>query len=145
MTGRRTVLLALASLLACGASRPPAPAPAAAAPAAPALADREWELLALGADAPPASDRPVTIRFDSGSRRAAGSSGCNRYSAAYTFRGDGELTFGPGASTRMACPEGMELERAFLDMLPKVTGYEIVDGTLVLRGADGPLARFRSP
>jgi len=110
-------------------------------PDGPAFADRDWELVVLGLDTRPPSGRPVTMRFDSGSRRAAGSAGCNRYSAAYTLRGEG-LTFGPAAATRMACPDGMEFEGTFFGMLTQVTAYEVTGSALVLRGADGPLARF---
>jgi heat shock protein HslJ len=144
---RVAVLVALVSMLACGGgTRPPAPvAPTPVAASAPAIADRDWELLALGADTPPPAGRPVTMRFDAGSRRAAGSAGCNRYSVAYAFRGEG-LTFGPAAVTKMACLEGMEFESSFLAMLPLVTRYELPDAnTLVLSGLDGPVARFRAP
>jgi len=143
---RAAVVVALISVLACGGgTRPPAPvAPAVAAAPAPAITDRDWELLVLGADIPPPSGRPVTMRFDAGSRRAAGSAGCNRYSVAYAFRGDG-LTFGPAAVTKMACLDGMEFESSFLAMLPQVMRYELPDAnTLVLRGSDGPVARFRA-
>ena len=146
MPARTIALLALVSMVGCGATPPPAPPPAAAAPAAPlapAFADREWELVVLGLDTRPPSGRPVTMRFDSGSRRAAGSAGCNRYSAAYTLRGEG-LTFGPAAATKMACPDGMEFESAFFGMLTQVMAYEATGSTLVLRGADGPLARFEA-
>jgi len=140
------VVVALVSVVACGGgTRPPAPvAPAVAATPAPAITDRDWELLVLGVDTPPPAGRPVTMRFDAGSRRAAGSAGCNRYSVAYAFRGDG-LTFGPAAVTKMACLEAMEFEGSFFAMLPQVTRYEVPDAnTLVLRGLDGPLARFRA-
>ena len=149
MRGRALALLALVSVLGCGGTQPPSPPPATAAPAAPAapavpaFADREWELVVLGPDTPPPSGRSVTMLFDSGSRRAAGSAGCNRYSAAYTLRGE-VLTFGPAAATRMACPDGMEFEGSFFGMLTQVTAYEVTGSTLVLRGADGPLARFEA-
>jgi len=146
MDTRAALLMALVSAVACGGgTRPPAPvAPAATAAPAPAITDRDWELLELGGYAPPAG-RPVTMRFDAGSRRAAGSAGCNRYSIAYAFRGDG-LTFGPAAVTKMACLDGMEIESSFLAMLPQVTRYELPDAnTLVLSGLNGPLARFRAP
>ena len=145
MRGRALAFLALVSMLGCGATQPPAPPAAAApvAPAVPAFADREWELVVLGPDVPPPPGRVVTMLFDSGSRRAAGSAGCNRYSAAYTLRGEG-LTFGPTAATKMACPDGMEFESSFFGMLGQVTAYEVTGSTLVLRGADGPLARFEA-
>ena len=49
-----------------------------------------------------------------------GSSGCNRFTGAYNQEG-GELSLGPLASTRMACPpEVMEREQQFLAMLGNV-------------------------
>jgi len=140
--GQTVALLALVSALGCGGTRPPSPpAPAAAAPVARDFVDRDWDLVVLAPDTRPPAGRPVTMRFDSGSRRAAGWAGCNRYSAAYTRRGDG-LTFGLAAATKMACPDGMAFESAFFGMLTQVTACEVTGSTLVLRGADGPLAHF---
>jgi putative lipoprotein len=134
----RGALLLAVSLLACG-TRTPSPAP-------PPIADRDWELVALGQDTNPrgAGGRPVTLRLDAAGGRASGFAGCNRYGAGYTLDGD-RLTFGAPISTRMACAEGMQLESAFLAMLPSVTTYEATGSTLVLRGAGGPLARLRTP
>ncbi len=139
MIPRGVPLLVLVSLLACGGTRSPSPA-------SPAVADRDWELVALAQDANPrgAGGRPVTLRLDAAGGRASGFAGCNRYSAGYTLDGD-RLTFGPAMSTKMACAEGMQLESAFLAMLPAVATYEVTGSTLVLRGAGGPLARLRTP
>lgn len=133
--------LALLAALACG--RTPAPSPTATPPR---ITDRDWELVALGPNTTPrgADGRPVTLRLDAATGRAAGFAGCNRFSAGYALKGD-RLTFQPPISTRMACAEGMELESAFLATLPSLTTYQATDSTLVLSGPDGPRARFRAP
>ena len=75
--------------------------------------------------------------------RAPGFAGCNRYSAPYTIAGD-SLGFGPAISTKMACAEGDSLERAYLAIIPDVTGYQATDSTLTLTGSSGALAVFRA-
>ena len=67
----------------------------------------------------------------------AGSSGCNRFTGAYNQKGD-ELTMGPLASTRMACPpEVMEREQQFLTMLGNVRYAEAEDLKLTLKDGNG--------
>lgn len=56
-----------------------------------------------------------------------GSGGCNNFFGSFTQNGR-SITFGPLASTRMACPQPiMEAERAFLSMLEQV---RTVDATV---------------
>lgn len=87
--------------------------------------------------------REAHLFFDEGPpQRALGSTGCNRLAASYSLRGSG-LKFGPMATTKMACLEGMELEQAFLAALQAVDGWRIVDRRLVLLDTSGaPLAEF---
>lgn len=138
------VLAAFSPLLStCG----PRSAADQAPPAATVSLDgREWILFGLGERTDPlgAGGRPATIQFDPTSSRAAGFAGCNRYSAGYTLTGD-SLKFGPAMSTKMACADGDELERGYLAMLRVVTTYQLSDSTLILKGADAPVALFRAP
>ncbi len=68
---------------------------------------------------------------------AGGSSGCNTYSGSYQAT-DTDLTFGPLASTMMACAEDiMNQEAAFLSFLAATTNYEIQGNYLLLKDADG--------
>jgi heat shock protein HslJ len=80
MRPRGVLLLVLQSLLACGGRRGPSPA----------IADRDWELVALGQDTNTrgAGGRPVTLRLDAVGGRASGLAGCNRYGTGYTLDGD---------------------------------------------------------
>lgn len=86
----------------------------------------EWRVTRLdGADVPEAA--AITLGFD-GQGRVSGRAGCNRYSARYTLTTE-TLGFGPGALTRMACPEPqMAIEREFLAMLSRVTRFDIGEG-----------------
>jgi heat shock protein HslJ len=117
----------------------PAPTPVTAA----AFLDREWALVQLGDNSAPMGNggKPVTLTLQSADNRAFGNAGCNRYSGPYTLAGD-QLTFGPAISTKMACNEGMDVENAFLAMLPSVKSYTATDTSLTLVGDSGPLARF---
>lgn len=77
----------------------------------------------------------VTLAFADGN--AAGSGGCNRYSAPYTVDGQNGLTFGPAVSTKMACEgPGSEVEQAYFAVLTSVAGFETAPGTLTLWDAD---------
>ncbi|MDZ7666172.1 MAG: META domain-containing protein [Desulfotignum sp.] len=49
----------------------------------------------------------------------------------------GQLRFGPMVSTRMACPDGMDVERQFLETLAQVERYRIFGSFLeFLNGSD---------
>jgi heat shock protein HslJ len=73
----------------------------------------------------------ITARFEDGA--IAGSSGCNRYRAAYGVEGD-RIHLGSGMGTRKACtdPHGvMEQEHHFLSLFESAATYEITDGTVL--------------
>jgi hypothetical protein len=57
-------------------------------------------------------------------------------------RAGNSLRFGPAVATKMACADGDELERRYLEALPVVTTYDATDRALTLKGPGGPLARF---
>jgi heat shock protein HslJ len=73
---------------------------------------------------------PITLNFSTqgGQRRANGFSGCNRFTGTYDLT-DGKLSFGPLASTRMACAPGpgSALEQPFLAGLTSIdkTGVQM--------------------
>ncbi|MCC5975657.1 MAG: META domain-containing protein [Rubellimicrobium sp.] len=100
------------------------------------LAGSEWQVTMIGADPVPA-DAEVTMLFEA-EGRVSGSSGCNRFFGGFALTGEG-LGFDPNmAGTMMACEDAtMELERAFLESLPLVTGFDIgTDGGLLLLSGD---------
>ena len=91
---------------------------------------------------------PLTVEFDE-TNRVFGSSGCNRYTGAYSHDPvTGALTVTPLGVTRRACvdPALMAQERRLLDALQRATRAEARDGgvTLGAAGADIVLRRRAS-
>jgi heat shock protein HslJ len=84
----------------------------------------------VGAAAASASGAPITLNFSTqgGQRKTNGFSGCNRFTGTYDLT-DGKLSFGPLASTRMACAPGpgSALEQPFLQGLADIekTGVQM--------------------
>ena len=102
------------------------------------LEDTHWRLIILG-DAPLTGP---TMILDAKERRVSGSGGCNRLTGSYELDGD-RLTFGAIASTRMACPQGMDTEQAFHEAMGRVSGWRIEGQHLELfDAADVRVARF---
>ena len=67
---------------------------------------------------------------------------CNRGTGSYTSESPGQLTFGPVATTRMACPEG-SLQDTFLAQFEWVRSYVFRNGNLYLATmADGSIIEF---
>ena len=76
--------------------------------------------------------------------RAGGAGGCNGIMGKYELDGD-RLRFPGMAATRMACKNGMDTEKAFLDALNRVTNWKITGHTLELLDGDGRVvAEFES-
>jgi len=90
----------------------------------PDLVGTEWVLGDLPGQV--LADIRPTISF-SGDGTVSGNAGCNTFSGTYTVDGS-NLTFGPLASTKIAC-EGAKgtLETAFLGAIQATTTYEITD------------------
>jgi heat shock protein HslJ len=86
----------------------------------------------------------ATLSFDGG--RAAGTDGCNRFTAPYSAS-RGALKFdGSPASTMMACPPGiMEQARAFMTSLGATRGYRLAGDQLQLLGPDGAVVASLAP
>jgi heat shock protein HslJ len=137
-------LLLVTACLALAACHPAA-AGAAAGPASSAsLTGREWRLVEL--EGRPAGvgagERPATLRLEEG--RASGFAGCNGFGGGY--RADGSrLTFSTLAATRMACDQGMQLERDYLAALEATRSFRLTPRGLELLGGSGVLARFAAP
>jgi heat shock protein HslJ len=131
-------LLGLAACYAASGTAEPGSAPAASA------TGREWRLVELGGrpTAMGAGGRAATLRLDDG--RASGFAGCNSFSGGYEMAGS-RLVFSPLASTRMACAEGMELEREYLAALEATRSFRMTTQGLELLGERGVLARFAAP
>lgn len=110
------------------------------------LENTYWKLNRLGETPVTAVDnqREAHLVLHAEEARVAGSGGCNRLMGSYDLEGEA-LSFGRLATTMMACPAGMQTERAFLDALEEVAAWEVDGKTLTLSDADGePLARFEA-
>jgi len=79
----------------------------------------------------------VVASIDFASGQVSGSSGCNTFGGTYTVDGDA-LSFGPLASTQMACdaPKGL-VESLVLERLGQVAGYSVTATELLLTDANG--------
>jgi putative lipoprotein len=108
-----------------------------------------WRLTHLGTEAVVHAGLGVqaaSINFDAETGRFTGSGGCNRINGPYKLSGQ-SLTFGTGASTKMACVTGMDTEAAFLKALADTRSWRIRDTVLELLDTKGAvvarLARTR--
>ena len=110
------------------------------------LENTHWKLIRLG-DQPilVSAGRPeIHVRLVREGRRVQGFAGCNRLVGGYELGGQ-DLRFVGLATTRMACPEGMEQEQAFLKALEATARWNILSKHLELYGSGGELlARFES-
>jgi heat shock protein HslJ len=99
------------------------------------LAGTSWMLTQQDGQ-PVSSGVTITAGFGADGN-VSGSGGCNNYNGAYTVEG-GSITFGPLASTMMACPEPqMGAETAYLGALEKVNTWMVEGTTLTLGGPGG--------
>jgi putative lipoprotein len=116
----------------------------------PSLGGGTWVLQTLAGEpaSPGAGGKPVDIQFTAGEQRAAGFSGCNRYTGSYVregVAGEGSpLKFGPMAGTMMACEDGGELEQNYLQILNRVTAFRLDGDILSLLAGSEVLATFKS-
>jgi heat shock protein HslJ len=106
------------------------------------LEGRTWTLTAFNDGQNLVSvQRDTKLYADFKDGNISGSGGCNNYNGPFTQDGNNlYLSFGPIASTRMACrePAGvMEQESAYLAALSKVARYNINGNRLTLFDADG--------
>ncbi len=137
------------SLMADGGIYEFEPATSEQSPATAPLENTHWKLTelegrpVLSTPRQPGQAEPHLILNPVG-RRASGSGGCNRFSGNYQLKGD-RLSLGPMTATLMACPEGMETERAFFDALGRVSRWMITGQRLKLLDAAGKvIARFEA-
>lgn len=116
----------------------------------PPLEGTVWVLATLAGEPAPAGagGKTVDIQFSDDEKRAAGFSGCNRYTGSYALEGLSQhgspLQLGPMAGTRMACPDGAELERDYLQALGRVNAFRLEGDTLSLLAGPEVLATFRA-
>ena len=81
-----------------------------------------------------------TINFKENPEEINGNTSCNGFSCKLTIDGNKMTIAEPGPMTMRYCEGGGE--KVFLDMLKKVTAYEIKENTLTMLQDDLPLMRF---
>ena len=108
-----------------------------------ALFGAPWTLVELDGKppAPGNGGRAPTLELTRDGNRATGFSGCNRMTGSFQLAGD-SLTFSRMAMTRMACPQGMDVERDYAAALEATRRYRIERDTLQLLGERGVRARL---
>lgn len=106
------------------------------------LTDTYWRIDALlGEDLPFVEGRREPhIVFGSGEQSGVSATvGCNMMRGSFEAV-DGKITFGPMASTMMACPPPLDgMERSLAAALGATAAYEIEGETLVLKDAGGEI------
>ena len=90
------------------------------------LLGKQWQLLELDgkAVAEKVNGRMPFLQFDAESGRYQASGGCNGVGGEYTLEKDNGITFGPGMSTMMACPD-MSVEQGLRGLFEKANTYTI--------------------
>jgi heat shock protein HslJ len=106
------------------------------------LTGTEWTIVEL-AGAPvtskPGPREPHLSFLANG--KVAGADGCNRVTGSYKATPPNGVTFGPAASTRMACPGVEDVGARLASALQGTSHWSLVEGRLQLLGATGkPLA-----
>ncbi len=76
--------------------------------------------------------QPPFFTLNADTNQVSGFAGCNRFHGTYLFKGE-IFIFNKIASTRMACPKGTSVERAFFEALDSTESFEIQDDTLYLK------------
>ncbi|MET8831829.1 META domain-containing protein [Streptomyces sp. NPDC004610] len=103
----------------------------------------KWTVTALGATGPDgtSSSLPVAtaphLTFDEKAETVSGSLGCNQVNAEATA-GDGTLTLGVAATTRMMCDASlMDTEKSLLRLFDSTVDYRLDHRTLTLTSENG--------
>jgi len=78
------------------------------------------------------TDVVPTINFDAENMRVTGNSGCNNYNAPFELNG-GQLKVEKMALTRRGCPNGMEGERKYVQLVSGMSDIEIEGDRLILK------------
>jgi putative lipoprotein len=119
-----------------GGSRNTAPSSSATDDAG--LTDTTWRLVEINGQAatPGAGANDLTLTLGSDESQVSGFSGCNQFAGSFTLEGD-QLSFGPLASTRKMCADGMEQEAQYQEALAKVGRFELNEGALSLFDGEG--------
>lgn len=102
-----------------------------------------WSLAQLEGDKVKTTGTWPTIHFDENGK-LSGNGSCNQFSGSYILGGEGYIQFGVLAATKKMCPESMDLENTYFNMLSKAVSYSVEIDLLYLKNAEGAvLAVFK--
>ncbi|MFI5136057.1 MAG: META domain-containing protein [Chitinophagales bacterium] len=101
------------------------------------LSQNDWQLFSLNTQQVSIvqGGKIPQLSFDTQNMRVSGNGGCNSLSGSFKL-GKENLSFGPLATTRMACP-GDNIETNFLSALSKTEKFSMYNGKLVLNDSSG--------
>ena len=129
------LVLVASAFAACGGDEGSSSDPGTQDPAA--LEGQSWiltQMLSAGGQTQ-ILDVGVSAEFDG--TTISGNAGCNSYHASYEASGN-EISFGPVAGTKMACPEAeMSTEARYLQLLEGVATFETSGRSMSMSDADG--------
>ena len=112
------------------------------------LVNMYWKLTALNGKPVLAAanqrEPSLTLQAAGMHVRATGSGGCNRFSGSYELNGK-NLRIDTLAATMMACPEGGDIEKEYLETLPRTRAWKVIGQHLELFDEQGTTpARFEA-
>jgi heat shock protein HslJ len=107
------------------------------------LLNSYWKLVEIGGEpvVTPEGMKDAHLILSGVESRAHGNAGCNNFFGQFEINDD-SLKFSAIGSTRMACPQAMDTEYAFLQALSATTKFRIRGLFLELYAEDELLARF---
>ena len=114
--------------------------------AGPGLEETQWRLkkIADQAEVSGKGQKKPYLKLEAKGHRLVGFSGCNRIMGSYKLKGS-ELGFEPTAGTKMACEQGMDVEKRMTQALTKVKAWKMAgQGLELLDGGGKVLAMFEA-
>ncbi len=107
------------------------------------LEGTEWQMVQLGGETIQPVEGKYTIQFLAEENRFAGVGECNHLTAIYSTNEKRALKLENAGMTRMMCPN-QEAEDRFVEMLNKVTRYDMDGQMLMLFAGDDLLSVFQA-
>lgn len=109
------------------------------------LANTRWQLTELMGKPISALSKTPYLILDKKTNKYSGFSGCNHIAGRYIAQKLNRLHFSQGASTLMACVNGMDTESQLIKVLSMTDSYSIYKKELQLyRARMAPLAKFEA-
>lgn len=110
------------------------------------ITEKYWKLVELRGQPVANLEQEPHLILKAQDGRVTGFAGCNNFTGTYTLDAERmRLSFGPLAMTRKFCSAGMDVERAFGEVLEQADSYSLSGDKLTLnRARMAPLARFEA-